>query len=138
MSRVIKFRAFWKDTIKPIEYFNEEYYISALNLNIFIVDQYTGLTDKNGVEIYENDILRTESFLTRIIDNTRVEGSDHTNYYIIEYNSEKDRNGWQLRTIKTTRKDNFGLGYTSHSFLYTYTDKCEIIGNLHQNSDLLK
>lgn len=55
--RKIKFRAFWRDTLKPVEDFNEEYTISACNDEAFIVNQFTGIKDKNGKEIYEGDRL---------------------------------------------------------------------------------
>lgn len=57
MNRIIKFRAFWKDTKKIIPNFMEEYICDALNDDMFIINQYTGLLDKNGKEIYEGDIL---------------------------------------------------------------------------------
>jgi hypothetical protein len=52
---MIKFRARWKDTKKTIPDFMEEYGISALNSDVFIVDEFTGLNDSSGVEIYEGD-----------------------------------------------------------------------------------
>ena len=57
-TREIKFRAFWRDTLKPVEDFNEEYTISACNDEAFIVNQFTGVKDKNSKDIYEGDKLR--------------------------------------------------------------------------------
>ena len=60
MGREIKFRA-WHNQIKemthdaqPINVFNE--YLAKEQFELM---QYTGLTDKNGVSIYEGDIVKT-------------------------------------------------------------------------------
>lgn len=58
--RPIKFRAWWKDTMKPVDEF-WDYSIDVLGNhedNPFIISQSTGLLDKNGKEIYEGDILK--------------------------------------------------------------------------------
>ena len=98
---------------------------------------FTGLYDKNGNEIFDGDILKCESVLTRIIDMSIVPNSEHINYYLVEWNSEKQKNCWQLTTIKTTRHENFGLNNKTTSFLHTITDKSEIIGNKYENPELL-
>ena len=64
--REIKFRARWKDTGEIIPEFSEEYLIDACNDDVFIVDQFTGLKDKNGKDIYEGDILLSKMFDNRI------------------------------------------------------------------------
>jgi len=65
MTREIKFRARWKDTWKVIEDFMEEYTLSHLDDEAILVEQFTGLRDKNGKEIYEGDILKINNFDNR-------------------------------------------------------------------------
>ena len=68
MKREIKFRAFWSDTLKPIDEFNDEYAINACNNDVFIVNQFTGLKDIYGKEIYEGDIVEYQYSCPHVVE----------------------------------------------------------------------
>jgi len=61
--RTIKFRAFWKDTLEPVDGSDDGYNFPLWDISepdMYIM-QYTGLTDKNGLtEIYEYDIIDSD------------------------------------------------------------------------------
>lgn len=93
------------------------------------VGQYTGLTDKNGTKIFEGDILRLWG-----------DGYDWNGIVVFgrttsdEDNLEDYGYGWQLDQI--TKDEPV---YTK-ILLWVEADgiDCEIIGNIHDNPELLK
>ena len=72
------------------------------------VEQCTGLKDKNGRLIYENDLIKIDD------DVAVIKWSDYYARFMLE-----------------SSEDNF-------DFETTYAEECEIIGNIHENADLLE
>lgn len=79
---------------------------------ILSIDEYIDLKDKNGKEIYEGDILRDES--GNVYD--PVSYNVYWKQYDIEY---------------TNWAGTKAIGQK------TQTDLCEVIGNIHENPELL-
>lgn len=84
----------------------------------FIVEQYTGLKDKNGREIYEGDIIQEEiDFNSKMTDGVFT--------YVVEWDS--DTLCYRLR----------GNSNSIHDELWEVNASVEVIGNIHENQDLL-
>lgn len=123
MSRPIKFRAWDKE--EKEYYYNAEHtydffcsgrgcyaesFGEVLNQpDRFIVEQYTGLKDKNGIEIYEGDRIK-------------IEGSDTV--YTVEYG----RGVWVAR-FGDESGDNICLHHYVQKDIVLYA---EVIGNIHE------
>ena len=126
MQREIKFRVWDKlegrfiNSSTP----NQGHYIITLNGefhnlqngsggNDYVIQQYTGLKDRNGVDIYEGDIVRCKSFDGWL---------DQIGYH---YNMEV-----KYQTLESGDSELSG-------FLYINIDR-EVIGNIFENPELLK
>lgn len=93
--------------------FDIENYVTVANR------QYTGLTDKNGMEIYEGDVIKAVAL-----------ANDHY-----------QRGATEVLTVREFA-GNFCLCFKGHEsgvpiFPFNVTSALEIIGNIHENPELI-
>lgn len=94
---------------------------STTIVDINTIGQFTGLHDKNGKEIYEGDIIR--SF-------------DSKGEPIIHYLLYDNEEAGFVAVLKGSAKGDFGYGRCYQQWI-TECEK-EVIGNIHDNLELLK
>lgn len=140
MNREIKFKG-WNSIVcrmsDPMT-LREIYETKAVQWHIIDWLQYTGLKDKNGVEIYEGDIVEAWSSGSKVIFmiKWRQEGSPcwllYPNFQNRDHwsiSATKYKKGKQFITVecKVTEPDKEGF----------YDDGLSVIGNIHENPELL-
>lgn len=113
---------------------------SAIRKHEFVrpatVGQYTGLKDKNGKRIFEGDIVRTQSFSDRPYSK-KAKFKQHigvVRYDVRHYKSIHDEYEQDYKAAWDVDIKDYG-GYSCCSWSAFY--KCEVIGNIHDNPELL-
>lgn len=113
--REIKFRAWDMKKKQMLTIFDSsvgsDWYLPSWKEN-YKVMQYTGLTDKNGTEIYEGDI--------------------------ISYNKSREVVYFDTSLRIPCFTTGIGLGSSTKRHPYVITKRHEVIGNIYENPELLK
>ena len=97
----------------------DDTWIDTSDFEKIIFEQYTGLKDKNGDEIYEGDILQEElDFGDKMVDGLFV--------YLVKWD--------ESCLCYKLDPDNASI----HDELWMVNGSAKIIGNIHENPELLK
>lgn len=113
-------------------YYDDKRYHCQCDVRADTVGQFSGLHDKNGREIYEGDILRFPA-------KDEWGKENFVSYEVFWHDNDCAANhiGWQMNRLHF-QGSLCGADIGIITFLPKWTSKMEIIGNIHDNPELLE
>lgn len=156
MKREIKFRAWCKqhdgswymftpEELRQSDFRGLPYLTACLDFDDAFVMQYTGLKDRNGKEIYEGDIVSFSYFYGSVGDGLGFVECDAEIKGVVTWFAF----GWGLSAIAGEHWQGYtgydaGEGHSSFVGLCEFSessleeDSFEVIGNIHENPNMLE
>ena len=106
------------------------FYFTDIQIDPETLCQYTGLTDKNGNKIWENDILRGYQYPYR---------SDGNDNYFAEVTWFENCPAFGIYTFKNPKSNVCGISEGNTEFMENWnSEDWEVIGNIFDNAELLE
>lgn len=97
--------------------------VNEENFDLETLSQFTGLLDKQGVEIYECDIIK----------------DDEDRFFEVKEDLRFAKTGYIMSCIKNKLNDHINLGGFNDFWSWMYPDNyIEVIGNIYENHELLE
>ena len=108
------------------------------SLDVLILMEFTGLTDKNGKEIYEGDILEDRFVACDIQDTGLIDGEYCSGHYVETKRFVANMNlDYENNLISVGSFDGGCDKLLEEDELYNYPSGIYLIGNIHDNPELL-